>query len=169
VKSASGEQLTQSECGKGRTLAWRLRNLWNCRRAPLWTTHCSCSGRLSLQVCHHQCIVSHIQWGSHCLGILDISANPLSLSVSRCDEGLQLRGAASGPGRLKPLAGEVDWRHEIMHHEDTSVFFLNLTGILGDRRCQMVGIRLLLFGTRTPWLSCGVWASPGETLEVCFI
>jgi hypothetical protein len=53
-----------------------------------------------------------------------------------------------------------------MHHEDTSIFFLNLTGILGDRRCQIVGLRLLL-GTTTPWLSCGVWASPGGTLEVC--
>jgi hypothetical protein len=53
-----------------------------------------------------------------------------------------------------------------MHHEDTSILFLNLTGILGDRRCQIVGLRLLL-GTTTPWLSCGVWASPGGTLEVC--
>jgi hypothetical protein len=61
---------------------------------------------------------------------------------------LQLRSAASGSGRLKPRAGEVvGWRHKILHHEDTSIFFLNLTGILGDgRRCQVFGIRLL-FGT----------------------
>lgn len=91
----------------------------------------------------------------------------LSLSVSRCDEGLQLRGAASGSGRLKPLAREVvDWRHEIMHHEDTSVFFLNLTGILGDRRCQMVGI-LLLFGTTTP--CCLVVSEPPLAKRLRFV